>query len=36
MDAGEKYTYLRGSLVPSGMRVYITGVVPFRYTLRIG
>ena len=25
MDAGEKYTYLGGSLVPSGQRVYITG-----------
>lgn len=35
MDPGEKYTYLSGSLVPSGQRVYITGTVPFRYTLRI-
>jgi hypothetical protein len=35
MDPGEKYTYLGGSLVPSGQRVYITGEVPFRYTLRI-
>jgi hypothetical protein len=35
MDPGEKYTYLGGSLVPAGQRVYITGEVPFRYTLRI-
>jgi len=34
MDAGEKYSYLSGSLQPSGQRVYITGRVPFRYTLR--
>jgi hypothetical protein len=36
MDAGEKYSYLGGSLVPPGQRVYITGRVPFRYTLRLG
>jgi hypothetical protein len=35
MEAGEKYSYLGGSLVPSGQRVYITGRVPFRYTLRL-
>ena len=35
MDAGEKYTYLGGSLVPAGQRVYITGEVPFRYTLSL-
>lgn len=35
MDAGEKYSYLGGSLAPSGQRVYITGRVPFRYTLRV-
>ena len=35
MDPGEKYTYLGGSLVPAGQRVYITGLVPFRYTLRL-
>lgn len=35
MDAGEKYSYLGGSLVPPGQRVYITGVVPFRYTLQL-
>jgi hypothetical protein len=35
MDSGEKYSYLGGSLVPSGQRVYITGRVPFRYTLRL-
>ncbi len=35
MDPGEKYTYLGGSLVPAGQRVYITGEVPFRYTLSL-
>ena len=35
MDPGEKYTYLGGSLVPAGLRVYITGEVPFRYTLHL-
>ncbi len=35
MDPGEKYTYLGGSLVPAGQRVYITGLVPFRYTLSL-
>jgi hypothetical protein len=35
MDAGERYSHLGGSLVPSGQRVYITGRVPFRYTLRV-
>lgn len=35
MDPGEKYTYLGGSLVPAGQRVYLTGEVPFRYTLRL-
>jgi hypothetical protein len=35
MDPGEKYTYLGGNLVPAGQRVYITGEVPFRYTLRL-
>lgn len=35
MDAGEKYSYLGGNLVPAGQRVYITGRVPFRYTLRV-
>ena len=35
MDPGEKYTYLGGNLTPAGQRVYITGVVPFRYTLRL-
>lgn len=35
MDPGEKYTYLGGNLTPSGQRVYITGEVPFRYTLRL-
>ena len=34
MDAGEKYSYLGGNLVPPGQRVYITGRVPFRYTLQ--
>jgi hypothetical protein len=36
MDAGEKYSYLGGTLVPAGQRVYITGRVPFAYTLRVG
>ena len=36
MDPGEKYTYLGGNLTPPGQRVYITGEVPFRYTLRLG
>jgi hypothetical protein len=36
MDPGEKYTYLGGSLVPAGQRVYITGEVPFHYTLSLG
>ncbi|HVK34498.1 MAG TPA: hypothetical protein VM428_02475 [Microlunatus sp.] len=35
MDPGEKYTYLGGNLTPSGQRVYLTGLVPFRYTLRL-
>jgi hypothetical protein len=35
MDPGEKYTYLGGSLTPAGLRVYITGEVPFHYTLRL-
>ena len=36
MDPGEKYTYLGGNLTPPGQRVYITGEVPFLYTLRLG
>ena len=35
MDPGEKYTYLNGSLVPPGVRVYLTGLVPFRSTLTL-
>jgi hypothetical protein len=35
MDAGERYTYLGGSLVPNGVRVYITGRTPIRYTLKL-
>jgi hypothetical protein len=35
MDPGEKYTYLGGSLTPAGLRVYITGEVPFQYTLHL-
>ena len=34
MDAGEKYSYLGGSLVPPGQRVYITGRV--RFATRFG
>lgn len=35
MDPGEKYTYLGGSLTPAGLRVYLTGEVPFRRTLTL-
>ena len=35
MDPGEKYTYLGGNLTPSGLRVYLTGLVPFLSTLRL-
>lgn len=35
MDAGEKYTYLGGSLVPAGVLVGLAGAVPFRHTLQI-
>jgi hypothetical protein len=35
MDPGEKYTYLGGNLTPAGLRVYLTGLVPFRSTLRL-
>ncbi|HEY9294232.1 MAG TPA: hypothetical protein VIP98_23365, partial [Microlunatus sp.] len=35
MDPGEKYSYLGGNLIPEGRRVYVTGLVPFRYTLQI-
>ena len=35
MDPGEKYTYLNGNLTPAGVRVYLTGLVPFRYTLSL-
>jgi hypothetical protein len=35
MDPGERYTYLRGSLTPDGVRVYITGRSPLRYLLKL-
>jgi hypothetical protein len=35
MDPGERYTYLGGSLVPDGVRVYITGRSPIRYVLKL-
>lgn len=35
MDPGERYTYLGGSLVPDGVRVYITGRSPTRYVLKL-
>jgi hypothetical protein len=35
MDPGERYTYLKGSLRPDGVRVYITGRSPIRYTLQL-
>lgn len=35
MDPGERYTQLNGSLVPDGLRVYLTGRAPTRYTLQL-
>jgi hypothetical protein len=35
MDPGERYTYLRGSLTPDGLRVYLTGRTPGRQVLRL-
>jgi hypothetical protein len=35
MDPGERYTQLNGSLVPDGLRVYLTGRSPTRYTLQL-
>jgi hypothetical protein len=35
MDPGERYTHLNGSLVPDGLRVYVTGRSPGRITLRL-
>lgn len=35
MDPGERYTYLGGSLTPDGLRVYLTGRSPSKYTLRL-
>lgn len=35
MDPGERYTQLNGSLTPDGLRVYLTGRSPSRYTLRL-
>lgn len=35
MDPGERYTHLNGSLVPAGLRVYLTGRSPVRQTLRL-
>ncbi|HEU5012240.1 MAG TPA: hypothetical protein VFT66_06830 [Roseiflexaceae bacterium] len=35
MEPGERYTYLGGSLVPDGVRVYITGRAPVRYVLQL-
>ncbi|GAA1593589.1 hypothetical protein GCM10009789_54540 [Kribbella sancticallisti] len=35
MDPGERYTHLSGSLTPDGLRVYLTGRSPSRYTLRL-
>lgn len=35
MDPGERYTHLNGSLTPDGLRVYLTGRSPARYTLRL-
>ncbi|MEV6410657.1 hypothetical protein [Kribbella sp. NPDC051718] len=35
MDPGEQYTQPNGSLVPDGLRVYLTGRAPTRYTLAL-
>jgi hypothetical protein len=35
MDPGERYTQLNGSLVPDGLRVYLTGRSPARYALHL-
>ncbi|WP_328329857.1 hypothetical protein OHA70_07205 [Kribbella sp. NBC_00382] len=35
MDPGERYTQLNGSLTPDGLRVYLTGRSPARYTLHL-
>ncbi|MFC0629313.1 hypothetical protein [Kribbella deserti] len=35
MDPGERYTYLGGSLTPAGLRVYLTGKSPTKYTLKL-
>ncbi len=32
---GEDYTWRNGHLRPAGVRVYVTGVTPFRHTLRV-
>lgn len=35
MDPGERYTQLNGTLVPDGLRVYLTGRSPARFTLQL-
>jgi hypothetical protein len=35
MDPGERYSQLNGSLVPDGLRVYLTGRSPSRYALHL-
>ncbi len=35
MDPGERYTHLGGSLIPDGIRVYITGRSPGQYVLTL-
>jgi len=35
MDAGERYRMLNGSLIPDGVRVYLTGRAPGVQTLRL-
>lgn len=35
-DAGEQYTWMGGSLVLEGQKVYITGTSPLKYTLSLG
>jgi hypothetical protein len=33
--SGERYSWLNGQLRNEGVRVYLTGVTPFRHTLTI-
>jgi len=35
MDPGERYTYLNGNITPDGVRVYLTGTAPTKFTLQL-